>query len=102
MQQSPFKRHVNVLREIASRPDGCSVPELVSLLGIPDQTVRRDLADLEEVGWIERDRSRWILSSGFGEMFMAHARQLHARVRAVDQTFKDFFRETLRKESDHA
>lgn len=52
--------------ELVSENDGCSVDELATQLEVSKPTIRRDLQDLQEEGWIERSHGGAVPTTSVG------------------------------------
>lgn len=70
-------RHPEIL-EIARRDGKVSVDGLAAHFGVTLQTIRRDLSDLAEAGWLERVHGGAVLRSGTMNIGYEERRMLHA------------------------
>ncbi|MGO4535139.1 IclR family transcriptional regulator [Leifsonia sp. 2MCAF36] len=91
-------RVLAVLTELAGRPAGATLEEMVQRTGHPKPTVHRALASLKRAGFASQDgRGHYILGDEFIRLAFAHheARPEHIRVRPILDQLSERFNETI-------
>ncbi|MQA08949.1 MAG: helix-turn-helix domain-containing protein [Pseudonocardiaceae bacterium] len=89
-------RGMGLLRALAARPSGATVPELAEVTDLPRSTIARLLATLHELGAVERQDSRvWILGPEVARIgrvadpFQALRERGYETVRRLSQEFHE-------------
>jgi hypothetical protein len=101
---SRLARYKLILDKITVQPAGCTVRELLNLTQATDITgwseisLRRDLADLLDVQWIEIIDHHYFISPDLGFYLVRRTQVLSNRLKKLQAEFHSFLISTVNRE----
>ena len=102
---SRLTRYKFILDNISNQPAGCTARELLNLIQATDDmacwseiSLRRDLADLLDVQWVEMIDHHYYISPHLGFYLIHRVQVLYRRLNELQTEFNSFLTSTIRRE----